>query len=92
MKKVIINPDEARKVEKLFITYRGYQDILSYMMNNSSDTDLSQNPTFARKWAEAIELHNQLEEAKNEVDRAHRPEGNYDGFEFIFSENAVIYK
>ena len=91
MVEVKISPDECRQVERLFVTLHGYQNILSYLINNS-ENNLNDNPTFSQKWAEAIELDYQLENLKKELDKKYRPKNSsFSYYEFDFNNNVITY-
>ena len=88
--RVKIDYNDMAKVEKLFIKFNGYCNILGYLSKyGSMDTEI-----FDRKWEEAVEIGHALEQAKEEMDAKYHPDDGqpYVMYEFDFSSGDMIYK
>lgn len=82
-------PEESDSVQRLYIDFRGYCNILGYMAQfGSLDTSI-----FDKKWAEAVELNYALEKLKAEMDLKYHPQdgNNYISFEFDFANKEIVY-
>ena len=86
-KRIKITPEESRSVEILFNRFTGYCNILGYMANYGSlDTNL-----FDKKWEEAVNINNELEALKRELDTKYRPLGAWSSYEFDFNTEEMVY-
>lgn len=87
--RVKILPEESKEVERLFLQFTGYCNILGYLANfGTVDTD-----KFDRKWAEAVDLEGNLTKLKAQLDTKYHPQdGNdYHTFVFDFDTHEMVY-
>ena len=87
--RVKITQEESQAVQRLYIDFKGYCNILGYLAQfGSLDTDV-----FDKKWAEAVELNYQLEQLKAEMDLKYHPQDDvaYTTFEFDFINREIVY-
>lgn len=88
-KRIDITEEENIQVEKLFMQFTGYCEILAYLSKAGSiETD-----KFDKKWAEAVELYHQLEKIKQALDEKYHPldGNNYTSYRFDFDEAQMVY-
>ena len=88
MRKAIqITMEENENVEKLFLTYSSYMNMLQYLTEQATDN----NPIYDKKWNEAVELWIKLDKAKKEIEKKYKPAGNWDSYEFDFENSQVVF-
>lgn len=89
MKEMIpIMQDECEQVQNLFTTYNAYLNILGYLADRKT---LEDNGLYDKKWSEAVILNRSLEQAKRDIEKKYKPEGNWDRFEFDFDNCQVVF-
>lgn len=86
-KRIKITPGESENVQMLYSTYISYMNILQFFMNNP----ITNQELFDRKWEEAVQLNIKLDEAKRAVEKAYKPAGDWDRYEFDFDKQQVVF-
>ncbi len=90
MEKIVtITPQESEHVHELFAKYNSYLNILGYFADRGSTEE---NSLYDKKWNEAVMIGIELENAKRDVERKYKPEGDWASFEFDFYHNQVVFK
>ena len=89
-KKIVpITVEESEKVEKLYMEFTGYCEILGYLSKvGSIDTD-----KFDKKWTEAIEINYELEQLKSSLYEKYKPENyeQYTSYVFNFQNHEMVF-
>ena len=86
---VPITQDESEEIEALYYIYKGYLDILDYLVGQC---DLSpDNPTLNKKFEDAAALFVELERQKRITTEKYRPEGEWPFYVFDFDRHTVVY-
>lgn len=85
-KPVTISIQECENIQRLFLKYNAYMNMLDYLANSISNTEV-----YDKKWTEAAEIWAELDKAKRAVEAKYKPEGNWDSFEFDFDNTQVVF-
>lgn len=84
---VKIKSEESNAVERLFLKYTSYMNMLDYLAANSSrDTDL-----YNAKWEDASDMWILLNKVKTELAEKYQPEGEWERYEFDFEHQEMIF-
>lgn len=86
--RVKISSEDNIAVNKLYIQFTGYCNILGYLSNNDDA-----NPFLDQKWAEAVQLNNELEKLKNEMYLKYQPNDGqiYTNYSFDFENEELVF-
>lgn len=87
-KEIPITHEESDNVERLFLKYNSYMNMLEYFAESSA---IKNSDIYNKKWDEAAELWVELDKAKRAVEVKYKPKGNWDGYEFDFENSKVIF-
>ena len=85
--KISITAEENDEVERLFLTYNSYMNMLQYLAN----TDMGNTPVYDKKWKEASDLWIQLDKKKRDIEIKYKPAGDWDSYEFDFDNYQVVF-